>query len=63
MPQLTLSFGAMAPKPSQQIHGLSPHFDKDADAITRLLIRGIITPSEADKARKRLVKEIAKEIS
>ena len=62
MSTLGLSFGAMAPKPSQQVPGIDPHFDKDADAITRLLVRGIITPSEAHKARKRLIKSIAREL-
>lgn len=34
------------------------HFDKDADAISRLRIRGIINSPERDKAVKRLTKAI-----
>lgn len=35
-------------------------YQQDADAITRLLIRGFIPPSVAHKARQKLVKEIGK---
>lgn len=34
------------------------HFDADNKAITRLKIRGIITPSDADRARVRYVKKV-----
>lgn len=60
-----LHFGALAPRPSKQVR-LPPeegkHFDKDADAIDRLAVRGIITASEAARARQRLVNEIAKKV-
>lgn len=35
------------------------HLQEDADAITRLLVRRLITQKEADKARRRLVRKIA----
>jgi len=38
------------------------HFQQDADAISRLSIRSIITDAEAMKARGRLVKIIARQI-
>lgn len=60
-----LHFGALAPRPSKQVR-LPPeeakHFDKDADAIDRLLVRGIISDSEAKRARQRLVNQIAKKV-
>jgi hypothetical protein len=34
------------------------HFQKDADAIGRLVVRSVIVPSAAQKARDRLTKHI-----
>lgn len=57
-----IRMGALAPKLSEQIPGLPEHFDRDADAITRLKIRGLLTDAEGDKARKRLIKAIEKDL-
>ena len=57
-----IHMGALSPKLSDQIPGLPDHFDRDADAITRLKVRGLMTDSEGDKARKRLVKAIEKHL-
>jgi hypothetical protein len=62
---MEIALGALAPKLIEQLAGQVDAntlalLDKDADAITRLYVRGYITPSVADKARKRLVKEIGK---
>lgn len=62
---MEIALGALAPKLIEQLAGqvdanILAQLDKDADAITRLYIRGYIAPSIADKARKRLVKEIGK---
>lgn len=63
---IEISMGALAPKISTQLSGLGfcerklEMIDKDADAITRLLIRGYMTPSQAEKARGKIVKEISK---
>jgi hypothetical protein len=64
---LSLHFGAMAPKLAEQIPddvcvdaGDLLHWQKDADAITRLAIRGVITDSQARAGRQKLVQRIAK---
>lgn len=62
-----LSFGALAPKISEQLAGKidtkkAEAFDADAFELTRLQIRGLLTDGEAHKARGRLVKAIEKAI-
>ena len=62
---MEIALGALAPKLIEQLAGQVDAntlalLDTDADAITRLYVRGYITPSVADRARKRLVKEIGK---
>lgn len=54
-------FGALCTSISKQIPGASKQFDKDADAIVRLKIRGMLTDAEAYRARKRLLKRIMRE--
>ena len=58
---MQISFGALSPKLSEQIPGLPEQYDRDAEAITRLLVRGILTESETHKARKRLIKSFEKD--
>lgn len=55
-------FGAFAPKLKDQLGNIKDVsiFQEDTDNITRLMIRGLITISEADKARMRLIKKIEK---
>ena len=62
---MEIALGTLAPKLIEQLAGqvdanTLAMLGKDADAITRLYVRGYITPSVADKARKLLVKEIGK---
>lgn len=62
---MQIELGALAPSLIEQLAGAVDadklaHFDQDADAITRLYVRGYIPESVAGKARKRLVKEISK---
>jgi hypothetical protein len=57
---MKIAFGAMCPKLSEQIDGLPEEFDRDADAITRLIIRGFLSESVATSCRKKLVKNIEK---
>ena len=62
---MEIALGAMAPKLIEQLAGQVDAntlalLDKVAGTITRLYVRGYITPSVADRARKRLVKEIGK---
>lgn len=67
---LGIRFGALCPKIKYQIteQGYTfdkdhiEHFQKDADALDRLRIRGLISHSEAEKATKKLVKKIAAHI-
>lgn len=63
---MQIELGALAPSLIEQLAGevdaaILAHLDRDADAITRLYVRGYIAQSVADRARKRLVKEISKE--
>lgn len=65
--ELRLRFGAMTPKLRDQIadagfmafYGDVAEWQVDADAISRLMIRGLLTDSETAAARKRLLKIIA----
>ena len=58
----TITFGALAPPLCEQL-GVPPArvalHQKQADAITRLLVAGLLTDGEAHRARARLVKHIA----
>lgn len=51
-------FGAMAPKLSEQVPGAPACLQDDADAVTRLYLRGLLTESEARRARHRIVRAI-----
>lgn len=60
---MQIELGALAPKLIEQLAGHVSGFDlaildEDADAITRLYVRGYLSPSMADRARKKLVKKI-----
>lgn len=60
---MEIVFGALAPSLIEQLAGhvdatTLAILDADADAITRLYVRGYLAPSVADRARKKLVKEI-----
>jgi hypothetical protein len=55
---MNMEFGALSPLPSEQLPGIPSKFDDDAIAITRLYIRGLIYESEANRARKKLIKMI-----
>ena len=68
LPPLSLEYGLKAPPLSYQIERLGLRcvmdiaiFQKDADAITRLLCMGVMTANEATKARHRLLKIIRRE--
>lgn len=63
----------MVPRPSEQllvVNGERVHipkayaekFDKDATAIDRLYMRGVLTESEAKRARQRLANLIAAQV-
>ena len=61
---MQIELGALAPSLIEQLAGHVDAeklaiLDADADALTRLYVRGYLTPSVTDKARKRLVKEIS----
>ena len=65
-----LYFGALAPKLIDQLPDAADilgsrmdPYQKDADAITRLKVRGIMSDNEAHRARTRLVKAIGKALS
>ena len=72
MTNVSITFGPMAKPITEQLtlQGITsfakPTFDKiqkDADAITRLVVRGVLTSSAASAARKRLIKKIVKELA
>jgi hypothetical protein len=63
-----LQFGALCPPLEEQLRtqGLTldlvpmsrHHLQRDIDEVTRLAIRGVITESERNRARKRLMQTI-----
>ena len=63
---LHIVFGAMAPDIGQQLayQGLTAkpraidQWQKDADAITRLAVRGMLSDAERERVRRRLLKTI-----
>lgn len=63
---IDLAFGAMAPPLSTQLEGTSfteeqiDQWQKDADAITRLRIRGYISRSVAEHAIQKIIRSMKK---
>lgn len=70
MDRFDLSFGATSPTLGEQLreYGLKidpmalSRFQKIADGITLASIHGILTMAETHRARRRLVKAIAKDV-
>lgn len=66
---MNIEFGALAPPLAEQLKDAGigvvkwAIFQKDADAITRLRVRGVMSDLEAHKARTRLIKAIGKALS
>ncbi len=68
---IRISFGALAPPIDEQLReqgfklDLDPlprrHLQRGADEVSRLHVRGILTESETDKARKRIFQIIKKQ--
>lgn len=62
--KVTLAVGAMADDISDQLNCFgyelpnADFYQKDLDSVTRLLIRGYIPQSVADRARNKIAKEI-----
>jgi len=59
----TIELGCLSPTLSEQLKGVLPAeklviFDKLTDAINRLSVFGLLSDSESDRARKRLIKMI-----
>lgn len=69
MSEQTIELGAMAPKLQEQLKGNRISQDNidlwqmDADAITRLHLRGFISEAVTEAARKKLVSKIQKEFA
>jgi hypothetical protein len=66
---LSLHFGATASPLKEQLKKMTgatwaadalDHFQKDADAVTRLFVRNLITDAQAHRARQKLVNKITK---
>ena len=66
---LSITFGAFARPMRSQLKGRGidretmKHFQADADALTRLVVRGLLNDSEALRARKRFVDRIAEKVT
>lgn len=62
---IDIAFGALCPPLSEQLPaGVIPvetldHLQRDADAITRLAVRGLLTAVQVHAARSKLVEKIA----
>lgn len=69
--KLKLAFGAMSRRLSEQLDSQEIkyktedvlHFQLDADAITRLRVRGLLSDGETDKVRRKLTKRITDHIN
>ena len=60
---LEIKLGVLCPKLSEQLKGkyhpkTLAFYDRIADAISLLLLQGILTIPQADRARKRLFKKL-----
>ena len=55
---MDLIFGAVCPNLSEQIKGLDKAFDRDANELSRLYVRGLLTETEVRKGRERLIRKI-----
>lgn len=63
--RLELQMGALAPQIHEQLKRPKQEMKRHqacADAITRLLIHGILSSAEGHRARQRLVKKIANDV-
>lgn len=71
MAKIGLQFGALAPPLDEQLveQGIAAgvrnlrQLQQDADAVSRLAVRQILTEAEADKARQRIIKRVGKLLS
>jgi hypothetical protein len=66
---MEMNFGAMAPSIAEQLTEQKllcntdiEHWQRDADAITRLAVRGMLPLAQARAARQRLLREIARHV-
>lgn len=66
---LSIQFGALAPDIKRQLppgvvmaDGDLEHFQRDADSITRLSVRGLITDAAKNAARQKLMERIVKAV-
>jgi hypothetical protein len=63
--KISFTFGVLSEPLKQQIPNLKDdggHLQKDADAISRLSVRGMLTEKETKRARDRLAKHIFKAV-
>lgn len=71
MSEFGITFGALAPTIAEQLDEASlqyeekdaDHFNRDAEAITRLHIRDLIPDGQAEKARQKVVKKIGEAVA
>jgi hypothetical protein len=66
--EIEIHFGALTPPLSEQLSNFKideknlAHYQRDADAITRLSVRGLITDSMKGQTYKKLLKNIINEL-
>jgi hypothetical protein len=70
--RLSVSFGALSPPIDEQLRDqglkldMDPvhrcHLQRDADEVARLRVRCILTEAESDRARKRIMQIIKKQV-
>jgi hypothetical protein len=69
--KIRIAFGALLPPIDEQLRDQGLKLDmnslfrgllqRDADEVSRLRVRGILTEAESDKARKRILQTIKKQ--
>ena len=63
--KISISFGALAPSLAEQLDRTPrsvESWQKDADAIARLLVRGLLPESQGRTVRQKLLKRIARQL-
>lgn len=56
---MPVHFGALVPSLTEQgFDDEDGHLQSDVDAIARLSVRGLLSASETDKARRRVIKRL-----
>lgn len=60
--RLSINFGALAPSLAEQMDARPKAIElhqRDADAVTRLLVRGLLSEKQGQSARRKILRRLA----